>query len=788
MGIRELTLDAVTPSTAPARTASKGGRSRGQSMLAVVEPPAARPFDVFEAKLRIPELQAESVSRPRLVNRLRAEQARIVLVAAAAGYGKTTLLAQWAARDERPFAWLSLDERDADEVTLVRHLAAAFDAVEPLDPSLHEALAAPGGPVWTTVAPRLAAAVTSCTRPFVLVLDNVELLRRGDPSAVVLALAKSLPEGSVLALSGRTPPPLPIARLRAAGWIAELGTEELAFGRRESQLLLRSVSGKLDNAVAAELVARTEGWPAGLHLAALAFDESVSRAAGGFDGAERYIRQYFQAEHLSRLAPQRLAFLRRTSVLAELSGPLCDATLAATGSADELERIERANLFLVPLDRTGGLYRCHGLWRDVLRGQLERHEPELVPVLHARAADWFEAQGDRAFALDHALAGGDADRAARLLSAIDLPADSERLEELEAWLERFAAIAPLDGHPAVAVLAGWVHALRGRAREAAQSLAAAEHTASDSVLPDGTPVRASVALLRAALCVHGVARMKRDVRAALAEFDPESPWVCVALVVDAAAALLAGSGVLAARQLAEAAEAAERVGATDRRAVAIAQRSLLAAAAGENHAAEQLALEARDLLANGAVSRYVTSAIVHAAAARAFLWHGRWDDARSELASAEALAGSLTEALPWLTVETRLALAGAYVALRDRPAAVAELAEIEKIVALRPHLGTRGAQVAELERQVAELPDGHDGRNTGLTPAELRLLPLLATHLSFREIGERLFVSRNTIKTQAISAYRKLGVSSRSAAIQRASELGLVEDASADSVDFIRTG
>ena len=195
---------------------------------------------------------------------------------AAAGYGKTTLLAQWAARTSGRSPG-SLDEHDADAVTLLRHLAAAFDAVEPLDPSLHEALAAPGAPGWTTVAPRLAAALTSCSRPFVIVLDNVELLRRGDASAVVLALAKSLPDGSVLALSGRTAPPLPIARLRAAGWVFELGTEELAFGRREAQLLVRDVGRKLDDAQVAELVARTEGWPAGLHLAALAVDAARLR-------------------------------------------------------------------------------------------------------------------------------------------------------------------------------------------------------------------------------------------------------------------------------------------------------------------------------------------------------------------------------------------------------------------------------------------------------------------------------------------------------------------------------
>jgi LuxR family transcriptional regulator, maltose regulon positive regulatory protein len=774
--------------TVPApRTASRAGsarprkRVRPDADLTLVEPGRARPFEVFESKLCVTELRPGTVSRTGLVNQLRAEHScRLATVVAASGYGKTTLLAQWAARDERPFAWLSVDEHDNDPLILLRHLAVSFDRVEPLDASILGALAEPGPSVWSAAAPALATAFSSCPRPFVAVLDNADLLHDGESADAVLALADSVPAGSMLVLAGRVQPPLPIARLRASGALLELGTSELALSRREAQLLLRDAGPTLEDEISADLLGRTEGWAAGLYLAARALDEgALPKADAGLGGRDRYISQYFNSEHLSRLTPERREFLRRTSVLEHMCGPLCDAVLASENSAVELEAIEQSNLFVVPLDREGGSYRYHHLFRDALRRELEHHEPALVPVLHERAADWFEAHGDLESALDHAESAGDARRAARILTAIALPVYYDgRIGTVERWLERFPAQAALEAYPSVAVLGGWVHALNGHAPEAERSLAAAQRGPAGETLPDGSTGRPLMLLLRAAMCADGVERMEQDVDAALAELPADSQWLPTALVLQGAASALRGDLKLADERLATAAEAAERLDATDAHLVAISKRSLLAAAAGDHGEAERLALEARELLAAGPVEEYVSVAIVRAAAARAFLRHGRWDDARRELVAAERLAGLLTHALPWFAVETRLALGAAYLTLRDRDGVRAQLAEIEKVLAVRPGLGVLVDQVADLRGQIDDLPKVRDGRCSSLTAAELRLLPLLATHLSFREIGERLYVSRNTIKTQAISAYRKLGVSSRSAAIERASELGLVDDVS----------
>jgi LuxR family maltose regulon positive regulatory protein len=761
------------------RARTHGGRARRGATLVGAEPPPARALDTFESKLRVPAVRPGVVPRAGLVNRLRAERSvRLATVVAASGYGKTTLLAQWAARDARRFAWLSVDERDNDPLVLLRHLAAALSRIGIVDRGVIRTLARRRSSVWTAAAPKLAAAVSACRVPFVLVVDDADLIRPGESAEIVAAIAEHVPDGSTLVLSGRSTPSLPIARLRAGAGLLELGTDDLALGRREAQLLLQGAGLKLEDGASADLLARTEGWAAGLQLAVLARRASGPQLGdAAFTGADRYVAEYFQSEHLSRLTPERLALLRRTSVLDRLCGPLCDALLGSEGSAVELDAIARSNLFLVPSDREGRWYRYHPLFRDALRRELEKHEPKLVAVLNERAADWFEAHGDAESALDHAEAAGNAERSGRILTAIALPVFyAGRMATVEGWLERFAAHAIGDGYPSLVVLRGLIHALRGRVAEAERALDAALRGSVDGATPDGCASgRPWTALLRAALCGDGPARMEQDVDDALAELPADSPWLPIALVLHGVVATLRGEDGLADARFAAAADASERLNATDVRLLAIAERSLLAAASGDLLGAETLALDARKLLTSGPTREYATTAIVRAAAARPFLWRGRWDDARRELVAAERLAGSLTEALPWLAVQTRLAVAAAYVTLRDAAGASAQLDEITNVLAVRPHLGVLGDGVADLWAQVRGLPGDAEGRRSGLTGAELRLLPYLATHLSFREIAVSLYVSRNTIKTQAISAYRKLGVSSRSAAIERARGLGLVD-------------
>ena len=731
-------------------------------------------LDVVESKLRPPPGRPESVPRTALVNRLRAAGAfPIVLVVAPAGYGKTTLLSQWAARDTRPFAWVSVDERDNDPHVLLKHVAAALDRIEPLGADVTVAFERPESPVWDAIVPRLSAELVSRS-PFVIVMDGADALLSTDSTEAIGILIENIPPGSMIALSGRALPRMPIATLRVAEPLLEIGPYELALSRREAEILLRASGVDLDETELAGLLHRTEGWAAGLRLAALAsLEDGASRPAGD----DRYIADYLGSEYLSRLEPRVLRFLRRTSVLERMCAPLCNAVLSAKGSAAELEEIERANLFLVQLDHHRGWYRYHHLFRDLLQRDLEEQEPDLVPVLHRRAAAWYEAHVDPESALFHAHAAGDIDDTARILGSIAQQVhDSGRAAVVEGWLDLFDVDERLDRHPAVAIQGSSILAARGRADEADRWLHAAERGVA-SRRRGVAAVRPRIAVMRAALCTDGPAQMQAHASDAVSKLAADDPWRPAALLVRGTADVLLGDRDSADAVLAEAVERAAMSGSTETRAIALGERSMLAAAREDVRTADALAEEAQRVIEEGELADYPTSSLALAASARSRLRHGQWDHARRLLTAATRQTPHLTYALPWLAVQARIELADAYVTLRDREAAEQMLEEARGILVVRPDLGLLGEAVARLELELAAMPEAGTGGSSGLTRAELRLLPHLSTHLSFREIGERLHVSRNTIKTQAISVYRKLGVSSRSEAVAVAEDLGLVEAA-----------
>jgi LuxR family maltose regulon positive regulatory protein len=739
------------------------------------------PFDVVDSKIRVPILRSGLVSRTVLVNRLKANlDAPVVAVFAPVGYGKTTVLAQWAERDPRPFVWISLDDRDDDAIVLLRHLAAALDAVTPLGPDVLDALARPVESVWTSVLPRIAAMIATA-QPIVIVLDDVHVLRSRESVEVLSAVADQIGEGSALVVAGRANPRLPIAALRASGRLMEVGLGDLALTPREGQRLLRAAGVHLAFDEVTKLVRECEGWAAAIYLAGLATragDDGTSSlaTAPNLAGREAGLAAYLWSEYLSRLPPKAVQFLRRTSVLEQMCGDLCDAVLGAEGSARELERIERSNLFMVPLDRHRTWYRYHRLFRDLLRRDLAASEPGLIGVLHARAADWYEAHGNLEAALEHAHARGDTRRVARILVAIAVPVyHSGRGKTVERWLERFDDPTLLARYPAVALKGSWIHALRGHRADAERWLHVAETSILGQTSPPTAAQRAWLTLIRAALCRDGVYQMIADAESSLTDMGRDEPARAFAVMVLAAGYMLLGQNERADALFAEAAQEADRLGATDTRVVAIGERSLLAAAQNDLPAAHRLARDAERLTEEGNLSGYGTTAIAVAASARTSLRHGDWVAARAWLERLRGLMPSVREGLfPWFAVQAQLEFARAYLALRDTDEVQSLLGELHELLRERPYVGVLVDEVETLERELAETPDS-GGVNRTLTPAELRLLPYLATHLSFREIGEQLYVSRNTIKTQAISVYRKLGVTSRSEAIACAARLGLVD-------------
>ena len=759
---------------ARAKASSHAVRALGASLRPL-------PFDVVDSKIRVPILRSGLVSRTVLVNRLKANlDAPLVAVFAPVGYGKTTLLAQWAERDPRPFVWISVDDHDADAIVLLRHFAAALDAVTPLGPEVLDALTRPVETVWTTVLPRIAAMIATA-QPIVIVVDDVHLLRSVESVEVLSAVADQIGEGSALILAGRASPRLPIAALRAAGRLMEIGPGDLALTPREGQRLLRAVGVHLAFDEVTKLVRECEGWAAAVYLAGLALrvgDDGTSPPATAPNLAQREagLAAYVRSEYLSRLPPKTVQFLRRTSVLEQMCGELCDAVLGAEGSARELERIEHSNLFLVPLDRHRVWYRYHRLFRDVLRRDLAASESGLVGALHARAADWYEAHGNSEAALEHAHARGDTRRVARILAAIAVPVyHSGRGKTVERWLERFDDPTLLARYPAVALKGSLIHALRGHREDAERWLDVAETSILGQASRPTAAQRAWLMLIRAALGRDGVYQMIADAESSLTDIGRDEPARAFALMVLAAGYMLLGQDERADALFAEAAQEADRLGATDTRVVAMGERSLLAAAHDDLPAAHRLARDAEQLAEEAHLNGYGTTAIAVAASARTSLRHGDWVAARAELGKLGGLMPSVREGLfPWFAVQTQLEFARAYLALRDTEAVQSLLGELRELLQERPHVGVLVDEVEKLERELALTPDS-GGVNRTLTPAELRLLPYLATHLSFREIGQQLYVSRNTIKTQAISVYRKLGVASRSQAIACAARLGLVD-------------
>jgi LuxR family transcriptional regulator, maltose regulon positive regulatory protein len=730
------------------------------------------PFEHVHAKVLVPAPRPGSISRTAVINRLRASQSHsLVTLVAPAGSGKTTILAQWADRDDRPFAWVSIDDRDNDPVALLRDVAAAIDRVTPLDRAVLTALRTRSGSVWTAAVPRLAAAIATSKAPLVLVLDDASRLTSQASAEILRVLAEHIPSHSTLALSGRSPLGLPIASIRAQGRLFEVGPDLIALSRREADALLRASGIELREDQVSDLLDRTEGWAAGLYLAALAIRDGGD---AGFSGDDRYLADYFRSECLADLDEDERSFLMRTSILDTMNGALCDAVLERSGSARKLEAFDAANLFVVPLDRSRDSYRYHHLFRDLLVSELERHEPDRVRALRALAADWYEANGEPEAAIAQAAATGDLDRAARLVAALAVPTcDAGRIGVVEGWLPLFAG-PQLERYPAVALLGAWVHGRRGRTSQARHWLAAAERGPLDWPLPDGsTSLRPWLALLHSAMCNDGAEQMLRDARAGLAELPIESCWRPTALLLEGTALALLGDTGPADEALALAVETGEPRGAIEACVAALSLRAVLAADRGDHVSGDLLAEEARHV---GAGTECFAAAVLQIGVfARTLLRRGRFEEARHELALARRLAPSQPDAFPWLTLLSRLELAQAYVTLRDVGEAKAQLAEAAEILVHHPGLGVLSTRTVRLQEELDELRDTRSSGESGLTRAELRLLPLLASHLSFREIGERLSVTRNTVKSQAISVYRKLGATSRSEAIEQAGRLGLLD-------------
>ena len=465
-----------------------------------------------------------------------------------------------------------------------------------------------------------------------------------------------------------------------------------------------------------------------------------------------------------------------TSVLHRMCGGLCDAVLESQGSAGILEHLSRTNVFVVPLDRQSEWYRYHHLFGQLLRDDLERGEPDLALTLNRRAMDWCIANDLPEEAIAYGHAAGETRAVAGLVDALALTVHYDgRLETLEEWLSWFGE-DELVQYPAVAVYGAWVCALTGRPADAERLLDLAEGATSTIPLSDGSAtIEPWVATLRAHMMANGVEQALADAETSLGQLPADSVWITTARLARGVAHALLGATDRATADLTEVVALAQAHGAPEEGYLANGQLALLDAKRGAWHEAGQRAVAAQAFVDEHGLGDLSSSALAHVASARVAIHEARHADGRAALARAHRLRPMLDRGIPWVTIQVGLELTRAHLALGEATAARTILTETDQVLALRSDMGILVEESRLLREQVAATEGPAGAWAMSLTGAELRLLPYLATHLTFPEIATRLFISRNTVKTEAVSIYRKLTASSRSEAVGRAVEVGLLE-------------
>jgi LuxR family maltose regulon positive regulatory protein len=743
-------------------------------------------FDLAMAKLHCPLLRPGTVRRGLLLERLAGDASHpVVSVTAPAGYGKTTLLSQWAEANSQAFAWVSADEEDNDPRVLLTYIAEALDAIEPVDGRVFDALASSGSSVTGSVIPRLGAAFWSMTSPVVLVIDDVHVLHNEDCRAAVSVLADHVPEGSYLALAGRTSPPLPVARLRAEGKITEIGPADLSLTPAEADSLLDAVGLILGEDEIKELHQRTEGWPAGLYLAALYLKEDgpPRGTVASFGGDDRFINDYMESEFLARISPRQRMFLTRTAVLDRMCGPLCEAVLDLPGSRATLADLARLSLPLVPLDRRGQWYRYHHLFREMLAAELHRQEPGLMPVLRRRAAAWCLRNGLPEDALEYSFAAGDAGAAAGLVEKLWVPAYRQgRVATVQRWLRWLDERGATEQHPMATVLATLSAAVTGQSAEAERRADMADRRQDENPGQAADPAAAWATLVRAIMCRRGAEQMRADADRARSMFAEQEIVAPEPALYQGIARILGGDLDGGDESLEDAIAVAGEADAPETLAIALSEQALLAVARNQWDRAEALAGQAGAVLSRAEIEDLLACAVQ----AHAALHRGDIPAARRELVRAQRLRPLRTYALPHLAVQARIELVRVHLALADVAAARTLMREIDEILGHRPGLGSLVGEATALRAQLSRQRGGGSPGASALSAAELRVLPLLCTHLSSAEIAAELFVSLNTVKSQQASLYRKLGASSRSQAVARARQLGLLDGVT--TLSFIPSG
>jgi LuxR family maltose regulon positive regulatory protein len=543
----------------------------------------------------------------------------------------------------------------------------------------------------------------------------------------------------------------------------------------EARRLTAAAGRPLTSDQADALRERTEGWATGIYLATLA--GGGSHDPGGaivmVSGEDPAIADYLRTELLSNLGEEDLTFLTRSSILEVVEPPVAEAVTGMGGGAGRLRSLARDNRLVAPLAGGPPSYRFHNVLGEYLRAELDRREPGAAQGLHRRAAAWFATAGRTELAIEHALAGADQATAARLVLAVALPMHyAGHFDLLDRWLGSLDD-ATFEVLPPLAVVGALVNGLAGRPQAAERLARLAERSTFAGDPGDrSASFESARAILRAAMARRGPEDVLSNSQLAADAEAETSPWRPLALYGLGAAHIMRGDVVAADAALADAVDGAGLAGTSPYYGLAL--RSSIAMAQGDWRAAERFADASHAALDATRLRDVATAIHVHAAVARVAIHRGDTDRGRNELVHAQLVRPLASYAVPWIAIGGLIELTGAYLAIADSAGARIVIAEAEAVSRRRPGLGQFTDRLLELRRQVDSATTSLAGPST-LTPAELRVLPLLSTHLTFQEIADRLSNSRSTIHSHAMSIYGKLEVTGRSEAVERAIEVGLLE-------------
>ena len=733
---------------------------------------------LVEPKLMLPRVQPRMLRRERLLELLGSDGgAALTLVNAPVGYGKTTLLRLWCIERPEAVVWMTLDAADDDPVRLWTHLATAVERLgQGLGSQALTVLGVRGAGIETAVD-EVMNGLVAYGRPVAIVLDDLHTVGSERSLRSIAHAIDRLPANARVFASTRSEPAIRLARLRARGGLTEIRARELAFTVDETHELMVREGIELSDESVELLVERTEGWPAGLYLAALWLrdHEDPDEGVRAFVGSTRPVADYLTDEVLTTLAPQTRDFLVRTSVLERFTPELCDAVLEREDSAAVLAELARSNMFLVALDAREQWYRYHHLFGELLQLELEQAD---AAALRRRAAAWCRAQGLVEDAIEYAAAAGDAETVAGLLVEHDRAfVWGGRLSQFLGWVRWLPSELLLE-HPSLAAGGAVASALLARPEvEVQRLLAVAERARRERPQLWSPYVEAIVEVTRAAVIERGdVGAAVEHARRAIAAAQAGADVLSVGVLASFAQALFFSGELDESRRIAV--QAIERPDAPDVPDGYVGNLGLLAlldAEQGRTESAEAWAGQAIGFARRRFQADSWTVSLAHLGLALACAASGRLDEAEREALHGERLRRSRQPTVGH--AHALLVLAQVRVARSLLARAASDLKRAQRAIAGFRDPGRLPAIAATVEEDLATARAIAGNRLLVEEPsaAELAVLRYLATGLSQREIGARLYISLNTVKTHIRELYRKLDVTSRADAVARAEALGLLD-------------